>query len=131
MNAGANRDLVTEPEAADVFEELMRLESLFHSDTQEATPELFDKMLASEFREVGASGKCYGREAALMILENRIRESIKDRWTMLDVAVTKVSTHVFLITYALQQPTRITRRCTLWKKSDSGWQAFYHQGTAT
>jgi len=34
-----------------------------------------------------------------------------------------------LITYALEQGPRITRRATLWRRTAAGWKILYHQGT--
>jgi hypothetical protein len=34
-----------------------------------------------------------------------------------------------LLTYILVQPDRITRRSTLWRHTNNGWQILYHQGT--
>lgn len=36
---------------------------------------------------------------------------------------------MYLLTYTLQQPNRITRRLTVWQQTKNGWLAIYHQGT--
>jgi len=41
----------------------------------------------------------------------------------------QVGADVWLLTYRLHQPGRVTRRMTLWRREESSWQAVYHQGT--
>jgi hypothetical protein len=36
---------------------------------------------------------------------------------------------VYLLTYTLVQPIRLTRRSTLWHQIHGQWKAIYHQGT--
>jgi len=35
----------------------------------------------------------------------------------------------YLITYTLFQGPRVTRRATLWRRTQAGWKILYHQGT--
>jgi hypothetical protein len=35
----------------------------------------------------------------------------------------------YLLTYTLDQAGRRTRRSTIWRRSEDGWQILYHQGT--
>jgi hypothetical protein len=35
----------------------------------------------------------------------------------------------YALTYLLRQLDRVTRRLTLWQRSERGWQILYHQGT--
>jgi hypothetical protein len=36
----------------------------------------------------------------------------------------------YLLTYTLRQPDRLTRRSTIWRRTEDGdWQIVFHQGT--
>ena len=35
----------------------------------------------------------------------------------------------YLLTYVLREGARITRRATVWRRTETTWQVVYHQGT--
>lgn len=112
-----------------VLEELRRLEPLFHGAAVGATPQRFEDLVAEEFWEVGASGRRYSREFALNVLKTRERDPTEDEWLTSDFHVTEIAPDNYLLTYTLQQPGRLTRRMTLWRRMKGSWKAVYHQGT--
>ena len=71
----------------------------------------------------------YDRAFVLATLEQRQQQPRQEAWHTFDHAVRQIEAHHFLLTYALQQPTRLSRRATLWRRSPEGWQMVYHQGT--
>lgn len=106
-------------------------EPLFHRPEHGTTPADFDRMMAPDFWEVGASGARYTRAYILETLTQRHAEPVKeDDLVVEDFSCTHVADAVYLATYTLTQSgNRITRRATLWRHTPEGWHAVYHQGT--
>jgi hypothetical protein len=121
--------LVVPEQLVPVLDELKRLEPLFHAAASSATPQHFEELVAPEFWEIGASGRCYSREFVLKVLFERQRDPAEDFWETSGFHVSEVAPDTYLLTYTLQQPRRLTRRATLWRKTSGGWKALYHQGT--
>ena len=122
-------NLAVADELVPVLQELMHLEPLLHAATNDAMPERFEELIAPEFWEVGASGRRYSREYVLGILRSRRRDHAEDDWKTSGFHVFEVAPDNYLLTYTLQQPGRVTRRSTLWRRVDDTWKAVYHQGT--
>ena len=122
-------NLVVAEELIPVLKVLMRLEPLFHAATGEATPQQFEELVATEFWEVGASGRRYSREFALNVLNSRHCDPSEHEWKTEGFHVSEVAPDTYLLTYTLLQPGRITRRATLWRRTGDKWKAIYHQGT--
>jgi len=112
-----------------VSEELLRREPLFHRAEFGTTRQDFERMMAPEFWEVGASGRRYDRDFVLEALEKRFESPEEDVWRVEDFHCAEVAADLYLATYTLFQGLRVTRRATLWRRSRAGWQAVYHQGT--
>ncbi len=126
----AMEPILTTPEHLQpVLHELQRLEPLFHSAHIGASPDRFERLVAPEFWEVGASGRRYSRAFALGVLSGRPRDPAEDEWRTRDFHVSEVAPGLYLLTYTLAQPGRLTRRATLWRRQAEGWKAVYHQGT--
>jgi len=119
------------PEHADASAALRAREPIFHRPELGTARADFDAMLAEDFREVGASGRSYGRERVLDILERRHRDGPHDeRLEVLDFRCRAVGPATYLVTYSLRQDgARLTRRSTLWARTEAGWKALHHQGT--
>jgi hypothetical protein len=112
-----------------ILQILEQLEPIFHAAYPEATAADFERLVSPDFWEVGASGKVYSREFALNVLKNRPSMPDSSNWQTSDYQVSLAGKDVYLLTYVLQQPTRLTRRLTIWQHTENGWQALYHQGT--
>ncbi|RYE70420.1 MAG: DUF4440 domain-containing protein [Oxalobacteraceae bacterium] len=112
-----------------VLAELMRLEPLFHSAHFDSSTENFQRLVAPEFWEVGASGKRYGRDFVLSVLADRSNGPEVTSWKTADFHVAEVGQDNYLLTYTLTQPDRVTRRASIWRRTSQGWQVIYHQGT--
>ncbi|HEY5041690.1 MAG TPA: DUF4440 domain-containing protein [Verrucomicrobiae bacterium] len=112
-----------------VRDELMQREPLFHRAAFGTSRRDFEKLTAPEFWEVGASGRRFSREFVLNTLEERYANQKEDVWEVGDFLCQEIATDNYLVTYTLIQGERVTRRATIWRRTSSGWQIVYHQGT--
>lgn len=117
-----------------VLEELTALEPLFHAACSDATPTLFESLVAPEFWEIGASGQPYSRAFALSALANRAQPPTDAHWQTSDYHIMDIGGGNYLLTYLLRQQfanqaPRTTRRLTVWQRRGEQWVAVFHQGT--
>ena len=113
-----------------ITEELAAREPIFHRAEFGTAREDFDRLMASDFSEVGASGKVYSRELVLQTLVERHRHPVVEHLVVSDFACRRVAPDTWLATYRLEQDGgRLTRRSTLWRMSPEGWKIVHHQGT--
>ncbi|MFT3899397.1 MAG: DUF4440 domain-containing protein [Gordonia sp. (in: high G+C Gram-positive bacteria)] len=102
-------------------------EPLFH---QPCTRAEFERQTAADFVEIGASGRVYDREYVWSVLAERFAADQPDETgPATDFAVRELSPDTYLLTYALIQGLRHTRRATIWQRRRGDWVALYHQGT--
>ena len=113
----------------EVQRELEAREPLFHRPALGTTRADFERMTVESFWEVGASGRRYDRAFVLDELERRYASHYEDQWETRDFACTHLGDETYLLTYTLLQGPRVTRRSTIWRKTEEGWKAVYHQGT--
>ena len=121
--------LVTAPEHMAVRDELMQREPLFHRAAFGTARQDFEKMIAPEFWEVGASGRRFSRPFVLSALEKKYEKPTEDVWSIGDFHCLEIALDNYLVTYTLIQGERVTQRTTLWRRASDGWQIVYHQGT--
>jgi len=113
-----------------VLVELSRREPIFHRPEFGATRADFERMIAEDFREIGASGREYSRATVLDVLEKRAQNPPPEAWETFDFECRRLAPDVYLLTYRLlQDQVRHTRRATIWRKTAEGWRILYHQGT--
>lgn len=112
-----------------IQQELVAREPIFHRPEHGTTRAAFEAMTVEDFWEVGASGRRYGRQYVLDILEQRYAEPHEDEWQADDFYCQELAPENYLLTYTLQQGPRITRRSTIWRRTPSGWVIVFHQGT--
>ena len=94
------------------------------------TGKIFERMMASDFWEVGASGARYSRQFVLDELERRHASPHEDVWETSGFQCRRLASDVYLLTYTLlQHKTRLTRRSTIWERTADGWKIVCHQGT--
>ena len=124
-------DLQVAAADAPVLAELLALEPVFHAAARAATPEQFEALVAPDFWEIGASGRRYSRAFSLATLRARAQAPDAADWAMSEGHVAEVAPGLWLLTYRLAQPGRVTWRATLWRRAGegAGWQAVFHQGT--
>jgi hypothetical protein len=112
-----------------ILNELKQLEPIFHHPELGTNRSDFENMMADEFWEVGASGRIYNRQYVLDELEKRYNNPVKDVWETKDFNCMEIAPDNYLLTYTLLQGSRITRRSTIWRRTDERWMIVYHQGT--
>lgn len=119
-----------DPELQPILEELRSREPIFHSQRFGRSLEDFERATASDFWEVGASGRRYSRA---FILGMRANDELVDGdvagWKASGFALRRLGPDCFLLTYTLDQAGRLTRRATIWEKAGDTWRIVYHQGT--
>jgi hypothetical protein len=130
MNPETEPSFRTDPVLADILEQLIKREPIFHRPELGTTRADFENMTATDFWEVGASGRRYSREFVLAELERRFTAEHTDVWETRDFHCRKLADDIYLLTYTLlQNHERLTRRSTIWRKTPAGWKIVFHQGT--
>lgn len=119
-----------DPELEPVLEELKRREPVFHAQDFGTTIEDFERAVAPEYWEVGATGRRYSREFILKTFRAFPPVSSGDDWDCRDFGLLQLGPETYLLTYTLSQWDRLTRRATIWQRAAEGWRILYHQGTA-
>lgn len=113
-----------------IQQQLIAREPIFHRPEHGITRADFEAMTAEDFWETGASGQRYNRKYVLDLLEQRYADGpYADQWETEDFYCQEIAPDNYLLTYTLHQGERITRRATLWRRTDKGWVIVYHQGT--
>jgi hypothetical protein len=121
--------LITDPKLVQVLDELMHREPIFHRPELGTTRQDFEQMTDPTFWEVGASGRRYSREYVLDTLEKRYQNPAEETWETQDFHCLALGLNTYLLTYTLLQGERVTRRSTIWRKTELYWKILYHQGT--
>jgi hypothetical protein len=120
----------TDPSLKAVLAELRAREPIFHRPAFATTSEDFDRMMAPDYWEIGASGRRYNRNFILdMLAKNPPADAETAGWRASGFALRQLAPDTYLLTYSLRQFERLTRRSTLWHKAADGWMILYHQGT--
>jgi hypothetical protein len=88
--------------------------------------EVFGRILADDFFEIGSSGYMYYREECL-------EGAVLSECTLHNFEIYPLSEAVVLTTYFIRDTTRNrnTLRSSIWKFIDERWQLYFHQGTIT
>ena len=121
--------LETPAHLARILAELSAREPIFHRLELGTSREALEQMTEPDFWEVGASGRRYSREHVFEIVEERYRLDEPDPWQTSEFHCREVAPDNYLLTYALLQGERLTRRATLWRWREGAWRIVYHQGT--
>lgn len=130
---GMSRDGVfarVDPELLPVLKELRRREPIFHAPEFGTTTADFERTVAPNYWEVGATGRRYSREFILRTFKAIPPVSGAEEWECRDFGLLQVGPDTYLLTYTLNQWGRLTRRATIWQRAAEGWRILYHQGTA-
>lgn len=126
-----NPILKTETALLPILAALKPLEPLIYAANDGANRAYFEELLAPTFWEVAASGRRYSREFVINELEKRQQNPFTQAWRTSDYHLQQVATELYLLSYMLHQPTRVTARSSLWKQCKGKWQLMYHQGTVS
>ena len=85
--------------------------------------------MVADYWEVGASGRRYGHDHILDILDERYASPHEELWETSDFHCRELAADLYLLTYTLIEGRRTTRRATIWRHTELRWQIVYHQGT--
>lgn len=93
-----------------------------------SSPELLGELLHPEFREFGASGRYWDRTSIIESLVAGVDPGPRP------VVVTRVegvqlAPDVVHLTFDTESNGRRAHRSSLWRRTDAGWQMYFHQGT--
>jgi hypothetical protein len=88
-----------------------------------------DKLLADDFVEFGTSGKKYTKADILERLPNTPE---RVEYKMSDFTVNTPSENIAIATFKTERTTDekdkvISQRSSHWRKTDKGWQIFFHE----
>lgn len=119
-----------DPKLLPVLEELQRREPIFHTQEFGTTIEDFERAVAPDYWEVGATGRRYSRDFILQTFQAIPPVASSDEWECRDFGLLQLGPDTYLLTYTLNQWDRLTRRATIWQRTADGWRIHYHQGTA-
>jgi len=84
-------------------------------------PAQVESLLHPDFREIGASGRVWSRDAVIAALASEPAEAV----VASDVVARRVADDVVLVTYT----ARGSWRSSLWVLMADGWRMLFHQGT--
>ncbi len=129
MTTAMEPELTTAPELLGVLDELRRREPIFHRPEFGSTRADYERMAATDFWEIGASGRRYSRAHVLDVLEHRAPDPSEHTWITRDFHCRELGPDAYLLTYTLKQGERVSRRSTIWRRHEGGWQIVFHQGT--
>jgi hypothetical protein len=118
-----------DPELQKTLLELQAREPIFHRRQFGTSREDLERMTDEDFWEIGASGKIYSREYAILNLLQRYEQPEPHDWPCRDFSIRQLAASLYMVNYLLEEPERLTRRTTLWRRSDDGWKIVFHQGT--
>jgi len=122
--------LQTPPHLLPILALLKPLEPLIYAANNGKTRDYFESLLAPEFWEIAASGKRYSRAYVLSALADRQQNPFEQAWHTSAHYLQAIADDLYLLSYTLHQPSRISERSSLWRQSEGKWQLIYHQGTA-
>ena len=123
-------DLATPPHLQEVLDELRQREPIFHHPGSGNSRADYARMTVDDFWEIGASRQRYSRAFVLDVLEARLTDPVDESdWESRDFHVRELAPDVYLLTYTLRQGERLTRRSTIWRRTNGDWKIVFHQGT--
>jgi hypothetical protein len=103
------------------LERVIELELSLLDPEVRRSPERVDRLLHPDFREFGASGSAWNRDAIVASLA----ADPGPGWTATGVEAREVAAGVVLVTYRAAG----SLRSSLWVEGPEGWRALFHQGT--
>ncbi len=112
-----------------ILEELIALEPIFHTPAFGLSKADREKRMAPDYWEIGAGGRPYTRDFVLTVDPSHFVDAKTAGWIASNQAVKQLGPETYLFTYTLRQGSRVSRRSTVWEKSDAGWIILFHQGT--
>ncbi|MEU9205006.1 DUF4440 domain-containing protein [Streptomyces sp. NPDC048332] len=93
-----------------------------------ASPDEVTALLDPEFTEFGASGRRYDRTSILAVT-SAADENAPEPTAVTGMSGVLLAPGLVHLTYTSESNDRRVRRSSLWRRSDSGWRMYFHQGT--
>jgi hypothetical protein len=93
-------------------------------------PARINELIADDFLEYGSSGKSFGKKEALESLPKE--EGVVIQHSDMEARMISESIGQVLFKTSIQKdsaPPKVALRSSLWRKTESWWQMFFHQGT--
>ena len=118
-----------DPKLDAILEQLKENEVGLHWPARGTTRDELEAIIGPDYREIGASGKAYDREIVLKVLQERAQVPSPQAWTVSEFWCREVGPRTYLLTYALDQGDRFTRRMSIWRDTGEQWRCLFHQGT--
>lgn len=116
----------------DLLAGLAALEAELHHPGRACDRARLERLLHPDFHEVGKSGRRYTRQVVIdflasgaarpdVVASDHRLQPLGDGWALLHYRSGEIAADGTRINPAL--------RCSLWARTDAGWQLYYHQGT--
>ncbi|HHA2858218.1 DUF4440 domain-containing protein [Stenotrophomonas maltophilia] len=111
--------------------ELEALERALHAPNVRAGREQLAALLDEDFSEIGSSGQCYDRAAALqeIPLERAQVQIESDQYAVRLLAEGLAQVRYRSRHHLDGRPQRWVLRSSLWRRHGDGWRMVFHQGT--
>ncbi|UCM24072.1 DUF4440 domain-containing protein (plasmid) [Ensifer adhaerens] len=123
-------DKANDPQLGDVLRQLCAREPIFHRREYGTSRADLERMTDEAFWEIGASGNTYQRSYVIgKLLERYAQGPEPHDWPCRDFAISSLEKGLFLLSYVLEEPERVTRRSTIWRRTGDGWRIVFHLGT--
>lgn len=120
-----------QPADATLAAELEALERALHAPQVRGDRESLAALLDEDFSEIGSSGQCYGRDAALQELPlERAQVRIESEQYAVSLLTQDLAQVRYRSRYYLDgQPQGWVLRSSLWRRHTQGGRVVFHQGT--
>lgn len=120
-----------QPADAALAAELEALERALHAPQVRADSERLAALLDEDFSEIGSSGQCYGRAAALAEIPLARAQVLieSDRYAVRLLADGLAQVRYRSRYHVDGQAQRWVLRSSLWRRHAQGWRVVFHQGT--
>lgn len=113
-----------------ILRELAAREPIFHRREFGTSRADLERMTDSNFWEIGASGKVYQRSYAIETSLARYENGPEPHeWPCRDFTITVLADGLYLLSYILEEPQRVTRHSTIWRRAEDDLKIVFHQGT--
>ncbi|QWW69699.1 DUF4440 domain-containing protein [Rhizobium sp. WYJ-E13] len=113
-----------------IVRELAAREPIFHRREFGTSRADLERMTDDIFWEIGASGRVYQRGYAIETSLARYENGPEPHeWPCRDFTITVLADGLFLLSYILEEPQRLTRHSTIWRRAEEDWKIVFHQGT--
>lgn len=106
---------------------VLELERELQTPQCRSHPRRLRTVLASDFREIGASGRVWDREAMIDHLQTDDPEVLKI--AINELSGRRIVSDLILVTWVSEKDGERAWRTSLWRSTTHGWQLVHHQGT--